>query len=85
MPFQIWLQWHCTNAIRFLTNRLRQKNISYTWGFPFKLFVEYKAKKVIIRTVDEARILLGFLEKDWVGQELKEIAKMGDQWKNKIK
>lgn len=65
--------------IRFLMNQLRQENINYPWWFLLKLFVEYKEKMIIIRTVDEARIFLELLEKDLVGQELKEIAEAGDQ------
>lgn len=56
---------------RFLTNCLRKYNINYSWGFTFKLVVDYKAKKKIsIRSVEDAKIFSDLLERDVDGSGL---------------
>lgn len=40
------------------------EKINYTWGFPFKLFVDYKAKRVIIRTLEDAKLFIDLLDKE---------------------
>lgn len=41
--------------IRFLTVVLQDQEITYKWGFTFKLLVTYKSRTYIIRTEQEAR------------------------------
>lgn len=50
--------------LKFLIDKLRQRKINYTWGFPFRLLVDYRNKKIIIRTIEEAHIFIEFLDKE---------------------
>lgn len=50
------------SEFRFFTTKLRQRNVVYKQGFPFKVIVEYQGKLVYIRTSQEAKIFLTKLE-----------------------
>lgn len=51
----------CRN-FRFLTSILQKEGVNYHWGFPFKLIIKLKSRKVIIRTIPEAEVFLGKLQ-----------------------
>lgn len=43
--------------LKFFIEQLRNYNISYRWGFPFKLFVEYQGKFIIVKNFQKAKKL----------------------------
>lgn len=43
---------------RFLNTVLQQENASFKWGFPFKLIINYKNKRMIITRINEAELFL---------------------------
>lgn len=40
--------------LRFLTIKLAKLRISYRWGFPFRLLIDYQKQIVTIKTVQQA-------------------------------
>lgn len=42
-------------ALQFLTSDLHSWNISYKWGFPFKLLFTFQTKAYVIRSLSEAQ------------------------------
>lgn len=50
-------------TLKFLTEELQKRKLSYRWGFPFKLSLTYSLKNYVIKSVAEAKTFLKLIER----------------------
>lgn len=51
-------------------HKLVETGTAYRWGFPFKLFVDYKGKNIVLKTLQQAKDLEILLDNEEVEVEI---------------